>query len=45
VHGGEPPHPVFDLVELVVFGGFHSRSFSTAKIPNLVAAAIRILAS
>src|SRR5690242_4383424 len=26
VHRGEPPHPVFNLVELVVFGGIHSRS-------------------
>src|SRR6266513_1256700 len=28
VHRGEPPHPVFNPVELVVLGGIHSRSFS-----------------
>src|SRR5690242_8635245 len=31
VHRGEPPHPVFNPVELVVLGGIHSRSFSAGR--------------
>ena len=31
VHRGEPPHPVFNPVELVVLGGIHSNSFSAGR--------------